>query len=182
MSRERSHPDYLLIGEILRPHGIRGELRMRVLTDYPERIALMERVWLGTDETGRNAEAYPLESSRLHQNYALLKLVGIDDRTHAERLRELFVFVEFDKAVPLEDGEFYLFELLGLQVVTVSGETLGELVDVIETGANDVYVVQGQTYGEVLIPAIESVIIKTDIEGGQITVELPEGLLPPAKG
>lgn len=181
MADERFKPDYLLIGEILRPHGIRGELRMRVMTDYPERIASMEQVWLSEDETGNNAAAYPLESSRLHQNYALLKLIGIDDRTHAEKLRALYVFVEFDQAVPLEEGEFYLFELLGLQVVTVEGETLGELIEVIETGANDVYVIQSETYGEVLIPVIDSVIVKTDIDGGRITVDLPEGLLPTLK-
>ncbi len=171
------HPKHLILGEILRPHGIRGELRMRILTDYPERIGKMESVYLGTDPDGK-VTTYTVESMRMNAPYALLKLKGIDDRNTADRLRQLMVMIDLEHAVPLEAGEFYLYELIGVEVFTESGELLGNLTEVLETGANDVYVVKGSRYGEVLIPVSGETIIKTDIAAKQVIVRLPEGLLP----
>ncbi|MCC6613641.1 MAG: 16S rRNA processing protein RimM [Anaerolineae bacterium] len=179
MPDERSTPAYLVLGKILRPHGVRGEIRMHVMTDYPERLSELEQVYLSKDEAGTHVKAYDLEHVRLHQGYALLTLGGIEDRDEAEPLRQLFVLIDLENAVPLEEGEFYLYELIGIEVYTVDDEHLGRLVDVIETGANDVYVVEGESYGEVLIPATDEVIVKTDIDAGRMTVQLPEGLLPP---
>ena len=179
MPDARQTPDYLVLGKILRPQGLRGELRMHVRTDYPERLADLERVYLSKDEAGTHVTAYALEHVRLHQGYALLTLEGIGDRDQAEPLRQLFVLVDMENAVPLEEGEFYLYELIGVEVITVEGEHLGKLIDVLETGANDVYVVKSDAYGDVLIPAIDGVIIETDIEARRLTVQLPEGLLPP---
>jgi 16S rRNA processing protein RimM len=173
-------PEYLVIGEVLRPHGVLGELRIRILTDYPERIAQLQTVYLGTGPDAP-VKPYPVEGMRLHLEYGLLKLRGINARLKADRLRGLFVMVDIEHAVPLEEGEFYLYELLGLEVRTVEGETLGTIREVIETGANDVYVVKGSRYGEVLIPATEETIVQSDIPGGMITVRLPDGLLPSQK-
>ncbi|MCA9904907.1 MAG: 16S rRNA processing protein RimM [Anaerolineae bacterium] len=178
MSDARQTPEYLVLGKILRPHGVRGEIRMHVLTDYPERLADLEYVYLSEDEAGTSVTTYTLEHVRLHQSYALLTLEGIGDRDQAEPLRQLYVLVDMDNAVPLEEGEFYLYELIGVEVSTIDGEVLGALVDVIETGANDVYVVKSAAYGEVLIPAIDGVIVETDIAARKMTVQLPEGLLP----
>lgn len=171
------HPDYLLLGEILRPHGIRGELRMRMLTDYPERINELDQIFLGP---GIDAPVHPyeVEHLRMHQGFGLLKLVGIDDRDAADALRALFVMVDFENAVPLEDDEIYLFQLIGLQVRTEDGRDLGTLTEVLETGANDVYIVRSDTLGEILIPVLEQTILNTDVETGIVTVKLPEGLLP----
>jgi 16S rRNA processing protein RimM len=171
-------PRYLLLGEVLRPHGVRGELKTRVLTDYPERIGDMETVYLADNEQGDKAKPYAIEGVRMNQEYALIKLKGIDDRDQADRLRALYVMVAMDDAIPLEEGEFYLYQIIGLRIITEDGETFGTLTEVMETGANDVYIIDSERYGEVLIPAIESVILKTDIEAGTITVRLPEGLLP----
>jgi 16S rRNA processing protein RimM len=171
-------PKYLLLGEILRPHGVRGEVRMRVLTDYPERIAEREQVLLSEDEDGTRVQTYQPETLRMHQEYALLKLKGIDDRDAAERLRQLYVLIELEDAVPLDEGEFYLYQVIGIQVVTEDGETLGTVRDVMETGANDVYIIDSERYGEVLLPAIPSVVLKTDITAGIMTVRLMDGLLP----
>jgi len=179
MPDARPTPEYLVLGKIVRPHGVRGELRMFVMTDYPERLAQLEQVYLSKDEAGSHVTPYALENVRLHQDYALLTLEGIDDRDQAEPLRQLFVLIDLDNAVPLEEGEFYLYELIGIEVSTIEGEHLGRLTDVIETGANDVYVVETERYGEVLIPAIESVIIETDIKASRMIVQLPDGLLPP---
>ncbi len=173
-----TRPRYLLLGEILRPHGVNGELRMRILTDYPERIAQLEMVYLGSDPNVAEATAYHIEHMRPHQGYGLLKLEGVDDRNQAELLREQFVMVTIEDAVPLEEGEFYLYQLIGLNVQTQTGEDLGTLTDVLDTGANDVYIVDSPRYGEILIPALEDTIVETNIDAGILTVKLPEGLLP----
>lgn len=177
-SRRRPDPSYLLLGEVLRPHGILGELRVRLLTDYPERISQLSHVYLGKSPDDRKAVRYPVQHMRMHQDYGLLKLTTIQDRNQAELMRGLFVMVRLQDAIPLEEDEIYLFELIGMAVQTEGGEPLGEIVDVLETGANDVYIVQGDAYGEVLIPVTDETIIETDTDTGIITVHLPEGLLP----
>ncbi|MBN8594658.1 MAG: 16S rRNA processing protein RimM [Anaerolineae bacterium] len=171
-------PAYLLIGEILRPHGVVGELKMRVLTAYPERLRELKTVFLADDPESGTPDSYTLDHVRFHHDYALIKLKEIPDRTAAERFRELFVLVAIDDAIPLDEGEHYLFQLIGMTVETEAGESLGTLADVMETGANDVYVVESKEYGEVLIPATEHTILNTDTETRRITVRLPEGLLP----
>jgi 16S rRNA processing protein RimM len=171
-------PEYLLLGEILRPHGILGEVKMRVLTAYPERLSELKTVYLCTNPDGVKAYQHPVERVRMNQGYALIKLEGIRDRTEADTLRELYVMVKLEDAIPLEDGEFYLYQLIGLTVQTVDGETLGTLTEVLETGANDVYIVDSPQYGEVLIPATAETIIETNVNSGIVTVKLPDGLLP----
>lgn len=171
-------PAYLLLGEVLRPHGVRGELRMRVLTDYPERIPQIERVYLGQNAYDHHAVPFQVEHMRPHKGYGLLKLKTINNRNDAEVLRGLFVMVQRDAAVPLEDDEIYLYQLIGMQVITTEDLLLGELTEVIETGANDVYVVQSRRYGEVLIPVTPDTIVNTDPDSNRIRVRLPEGLLP----
>ncbi len=173
-----SRPKYLLLGEILRPHGIRGELRVRLLTDYPEHMAELEHVYLGRDPEVEEVSTYRLDHIRLHQGYGLMKLGGVDDRTQAENFRELFVMIDLEHAVPLEDDEVYLFDLIGLRVQSERGESLGTLSEVLETGANDVYVVDSPVYGEILIPVTDETILETDLDAGVVTVRLPDGLLP----
>jgi 16S rRNA processing protein RimM len=174
----RQSPRFLLLGEILRPHGVRGEVRMRLLTDYPERISQLEHVYIGSSPDAAEPVLYVVQHMRMHQNYGLLKLKTIDDRNAAERLRALMVMVTLEDAVPLEADEIYLYQLINLTVQTEAGEILGVITDVLETGANDVYIIDSPTYGEVLIPVTAETIIETDIEAGIVIVQLPEGLLP----
>ncbi len=171
-------PRYLLLGEVLRPHALRGEVRVRVLTDYPERIAELEELVLAGDVHGREADRWSVEQFRYHQGYGLLKLAGVDDRNTAETLRGLKVLVTMEEAVPLEADEFYLYQLVGLQVHTVDGCRLGPVRDIIETGANDVYIVDNPEHGDILIPATSDTILETNIAEGFLRVQLPEGLLP----
>jgi 16S rRNA processing protein RimM len=171
-------PKYLLLGEILRPHGIRGELRLRLMTAYPERIAKLDTIFLDDDPEPKQPKPYHVQGMRMNGEYGLLKLREIDDRTQADRFRGLLVFVDIEHAVPLEEGEFYLYQLIGLSVQTADGETLGRLAEVLETGANDVYLVESPRYGEVLIPVTDETIVKTDVQAGVLIVNLPEGLLP----
>ena len=167
-----------MLGEILRPHGIRGELRVRLLTDYPERIAKLKTVYLADKPEPTAVTPYPVKGMRMNGDYGLLRLGDIASREEADRLRGLFVLVDMAHAVPLEAGEFYLYQLIGLKVETEDGETLGTLREVLETGANDVYIVDSPRYGEVLVPVIPDTIVKTDVQAGVVVVRLPEGLLP----
>lgn len=171
-------PYYLVLGKVLRPHGVRGELRIQLMTDYPERISTLEFVYLGSDPMQEEADRYHLIAMRRNKGYGLLTLQGIQDRNTADTLRDLLVMVDIANAVPLNDGEFYLYQLMGMQVYTDDGKVLGSITDIIETGANDVYVVQSDDYGEVLIPITDETLIETHISARKIIVKLPEGLLP----
>lgn len=173
-----TQPQYLLLGEVLRPHGVRGELRVRLLTDYPERIDQLPHVYVAEGVDAARVQSYKVQHIRFHQGYGLLKLEGIEDRDGADRLRALFVMVDFANAVPLDDDEVYLYQLIGLNVQTEAGEVLGQITDVLETGANDVYVLDSERYGEILIPITPQTLLKTDTDAGVVTVRLPDGLLP----
>ena len=180
-----SEPRFLAVGRILRPHGLRGEVRVEIHTDSPERFALYEQVYLAPAQTNSGPSGllsaastttpYGLESHRFHGKWVLLKLAGIDDRTQAETLRDLWVWIAPEQAAPLEEGEVYLHDRLELQVVTDEGEALGQIVQIIETGANPVYVVRGPR-GELLLPDTDEVILDIDLDAQQVTVHLLEGL------
>ena len=118
-------------------------------------------------------------NGRLHKGQALLRLEGCHDRTAAEALRGYLVQIPSEEALPLEEGEYYEHQILGLAVWTASGEYLGELVEIIYTGANDVYVVQPADANgkDILLPALEDVVLDIDADAGRLVVELPEGLL-----
>ncbi len=170
-------PPFLLLGRVLRPHGVRGEVRIEVLTAYPERIVPGRQVFVGPDpQDPLSATMHTVSRSRKHQNLLILQFTDITDRSSADTLRGQFVMVALENAVPLEEDEFYLFQLIGLAVYTDEDEYLGRITDVIETGANDVYVVHGPR-GEVLLPAIDECILELDIKGGKVTAHLLDGLL-----
>lgn len=169
-----SHPNaplYLAIGKIMRPWGVQGEVRVEILTDWPERFGLLEYVYLG-----EQAKPYRLERFRLHKGCALLKLAGCDDRNAAEAMRGQLVQIPSEKAMPLDEGEYYVHQIEGLEVSTDEGESLGQVVEVLFTGSNEVYVVHGPR-GEVLIPAIADVVLRVDLEEGRLIVHLMDGLL-----
>ena len=165
-----SEPAFLVIGRVLRPHGVRGEVRVAIHTDYPERFAVYRRLHLGPQHT-----LYRLEGHRFHQNRVLLKLAGVDDRDAAEALRGQWVQIATADAVPLAEGEVYFHQILSMRVITDAGEELGEIADIIETGANPVYVVRGMR-GEILIPDIPDVVLQIDVAARQMTVRLMDGL------
>ena len=177
MTSPAGNPPFVLLGQVLRPHGIRGELRVEVLTAYPERIGPEQRVYLGADPADVSAaRLYTIAQVRRHQQYLILQLAEIDDRNAAELLREQYVMVAFEDAIPLEDNEYYLFQVIGLEVVTIDGEALGTVQEVLETGANDVFVVHGPR-GEVLLPVIDECVQRIDFDARTITVRLLGGLL-----
>jgi 16S rRNA processing protein RimM len=169
-------PSYVTVGRVRRPHGIRGEVRVEILTDYPERVVQHDYLYLAHPQSPDDVERYTLESVRPHKGILLIKLVECDDRNAAETFRGMLVQIPLEDAVPLEEGEYYYFQLIGMDVETETGEWLGRVADVIETGAHDVYVVRGPR-GEVLLPGIEDVILELDIETREMVVHLLPGML-----
>ena len=171
------NPRYFVLGEILRPHGIRGEARMRLTTDYPEQLKDLRSVYLGDSADDEKPLAIGLESVRFHQNYALLTLHGYRDRDAAERLRQKYVLLPMDEAQPLEEGEYYLFQLVGLTVYD-GDRRVGVVKEILETGANDVYIVSCDDGSEALLPAHDETIESIDFDAGLIRMRLPDGVLP----
>ncbi len=165
-------PRFLVIGRITKPHGVRGEVRVVPMTDQPERFGWLEQVYVGE----KSPKLMEVEYARLHKKMVLLKLVDVNGRHMAEPLRGQLLQVLEDDAIPLEEGEYYLYQLRGLNVVTDDGNDLGKLVHVMETGANNVFVVKGKS-GEVLLPDIPEIVQEIDFENGRMTVKLMDGLM-----
>ena len=175
-TQNASQPDYLIIGEITKPHGVRGELRVDILTEVPERYKELEEVYIAKN-TRQTPQKIKLETVRFHQGKALVKFEGYNYRDEVEKLRKWLIFIPADQAIPLEEGEFFYFQLLGMQVVTDQNEPLGKIVDIIQTGANDVFVVAHPEKGEILIPDTEEVVTHIDGDTKIVTVHLIPGLL-----
>jgi 16S rRNA processing protein RimM len=175
--RRPPEPRYLAVGHVVGAHGLQGELKVELLTDDPHRFARLERVFIGLE--GSEPVPRSLVGYRLHKGRALLRLEGCKDRPTAESLRGYLVQVPLAEAIPLEEGEYFEYQILGLDVWTASGEELGKLVEIIHTGANEVYVVRSTDTDrrDVLIPAIKDVVLEVDLEAGRLVVELPEGLI-----
>jgi 16S rRNA processing protein RimM len=167
----REPAEYLVVGRVVRPHGVRGALLVEPLSKVIDSLQPGSQVFLGE----KNIPA-KLVSSRYHHKRLMISLSGIDDRTQAEVLRGLEFKIRFDQAAPLDEDEYYYWQILGLQVVLESGESLGTVAEIIETGANDVYIVRDETGKEILLPAIASVILEVDLEKGKITARLMPGL------
>ena len=165
-------PRFLVIGRIVKPHGINGEVRVDMHTDLPERYTWLEEVYLGMDDP----RPVRVEGVRFHKGRALLKLDGYDNRQDAVKLRSTWLQVPYDEGIPLEDGEYYLYEILGFSVYTDDGNYLGDVSDVLETGANNVFVVEG-SHGELLLPDTTEVIREIDLDSGRILVHLLPGLV-----
>jgi 16S rRNA processing protein RimM len=133
-----TEPDFLVIGRVIRPHGVRGEVRVEIHTQLPERFTWLEQVYVARDPNDATPEAVPVKQARFHKGQALLLLGGHETRDAAEMLRGAWLLVPKAEAIPLEDDEVYHYQLQGLQVYTEAGEHLGILTDILETGANEV--------------------------------------------
>jgi 16S rRNA processing protein RimM len=165
-------PEHLVIARVLGARGLRGELKCRIVTEFTERFRPRIRVFLGSAEREHRVLA-----ANVAPPHVFLKLSGVRDRTTAESLRGLEVLVAVEDAVPLPEGRFYWHEVIGLEVVDGSGNLIGTVRDIIETGANDVYLVDG-AFGEVLVPNIEQVVRSIDVASGRMTIDPLPGMLP----
>lgn len=168
---QSGEPVFLAVGRLQRPHGLKGEILMGVLTDFPERLKPEVKVYVGNQHV-----PYVIQSQRPHTNGLLLRFAEFDNREAVGALRNQDVFVRADDRPALPDGEYYQHQLIGLQVVTDEGEALGALAEILETGANDVYVVRADGAKDLLLPAIDEVVLGIDLEAGEMQVHLLEGL------
>lgn len=162
---------YLAIGFLRRPHGVNGELIMDLHTDFPERVKEGRKIYVG-----EKREALTIDSARKHAKGMLVKLRGYDSPELAGRFRNQWVCVKASEVPALPAGQVYKHELIGLTVTADIGETLGVLDEILETGANDVYVVKKENGAELLLPAIPNVVLETDMGRRVMKVRLIEGL------
>ncbi|HPT77826.1 MAG TPA: ribosome maturation factor RimM [Candidatus Atribacteria bacterium] len=163
------------VGIVLKPHGLKGELKVKPLTDEPARFDKLERVYV---KQADGYKEYHIKSTRYDKGFVYLKLSGVDSIESASALRNQYFWIPRSEAIALPEDSYFIGDLIGSSVKTIQGNTLGTLTDVIQTGSNDVYVVKGNK-GEVLIPALKSVVKNIDIRAGLVTVDLTnmEGLL-----
>lgn len=166
--------ELLQVGVITQTHGIRGEVKVFPTTDDAGRFRQLKHVIL---DTGKENLPLEIENVKFFKQFVILKFKGYDSINGIERYKRCPLLVERKEAVPLEEDEYFIADMLGMRVVTDQGEEFGILKDVMETGANDVYVIEHPSAGEVLIPAVRECVLKVDIPGRQMTVHVMDGLL-----
>ncbi|MDR7483847.1 MAG: ribosome maturation factor RimM [Armatimonadota bacterium] len=164
--------DLVTVGRVAAPHGLRGEVRVALETDFPQRFAGLRTAYL---VQGGRVEPVEIAGSRPHRGGVLLSLRGIDDAEAAGRLRGAAIAVPREAVVPLGPDEFYVFEVVGLWAVAEDGRPLGTVEAVMRGPAHDVYVIRGDA-GEVLVPAVREVVRRIDLERREMVVALPHGL------
>ena len=164
---------FLKVGVISSTHGIKGEVKVFPTTDTPQRFETLKDVILDTRK-----QQIPLEITNVKyfKQFVIVKFKGIDNINDIEKYKGMELFVSRENAAELEDDEFYIADLIGMKVVT-EDEELGTLKDIMETGANDVYIIDTDKYGELLLPAIHDCILDVDIENNIMTVHLLDGLV-----
>lgn len=165
--------EYLSIGQIVNTQGIKGEVKVFPLTNDASRFDKLKEIFI---ESKDELVKYQVESSKHLKNTVILKLKGIDTMNDAEKLRELYIKVGRADAVRLPKDSFFICDIIESEVFDIHGELLGKLADVLQTGANDVYVVKDDKR-EILIPALKTVVKEIDLQNKKIIVDLPEGLI-----
>ena len=180
---DSSDPRFLIIGRVRKPHGVRGELKVSIMTDTPERFNWLERAFLSRKELDPKAVELEVDKVRFAGGDALVKFKGYDSPETAGQFRQYWVQVALEDAVPLEEGEYYAYQLVGIRVVTDEGQEIGILKEVIETGANDVFVIKTERSEsnpkgkDVLLPDIDEVIQSVDFDENVMVVKVLPGLL-----
>ncbi|MCL5103987.1 MAG: ribosome maturation factor RimM [Armatimonadetes bacterium] len=162
----------IVIGRVVAPFGLRGEVKVIVLTDFPERFGAGNEITIRIDDDKRRKVR--IDASRPNKGGLTIKLKGIETRNDAEELRDSEVVIDQSELAELPSDRFYVFDIIGLKVVTDDGRELGEVADVLQGGANDVYVTSTGLY----IPAIKDVVTKIDIKAGLMVIRPMPGLLP----
>ena len=165
---------YLEIGQIVNTFGIKGMVKVKPFTDNIKRFDKLKKVYI---ENKNGRKEYEIEELKYHKEMVLIKFKGIETPEDANLLRESYLMVNRADEEPLEEGTYYIVDMIGLEVETEEGEKLGNLVDIFNTGSNDIYVVKNELGKQILLPAIKDVIKKIDMEKRKITVHLIPGLM-----
>ncbi|MBQ7794485.1 MAG: 16S rRNA processing protein RimM [Clostridia bacterium] len=161
----------LEVGKIVNTHGLRGEVKVVPWTDYPEVFEDIKTVFTA------DGKEFNIKGIKYQKSNIILRFAEITDIDEAEKLKGKTVFAERNALGELPEGVYYVADLIGLKVITDEGEELGEISDVLQTGANDIYEVKREGKKALLIPVIESVVLKVDTDARTVTVHLMEGLL-----
>ncbi len=162
-------PEFITIGEIVAAWGTNGKVKVEIATDFPQRFAPSSMVYI-------NRQPMTIDSTEWHKGKAIIKLDTVDSIEAAEQLRGQLVEIHHSQVFPLPEGQYYHFQLVGLEVWTTQGELVGTITEVRTGESNDNYVVHGAK-GEVLISAIDEVVKSVDLDKGRITIEAIKGLL-----
>jgi 16S rRNA processing protein RimM len=168
-SPEPGEPVFILLGKIRKPHGLDAEMIVDAYSESPDRFKPGTRVFAGEEHL-----PLTIRTRRSIDKALLLTFKDIDDTETAGQYRNHFIYTVKEELPPLPEGEYYHFDLIGLEVVNEAGSFLGRISEVIETGANDVYVVTNTEGEESLLPAIKSVILSVDLAAGKMVVNPPE--------
>ena len=166
--------EFLQVGVITSTHGIRGEVKVFPTTDDTERFRKLRQVLLNT---GKEMLSLEIEGVKFFKQLVILKFKGMDHIDDVERYKKCPLLVTREDALPLGEDEYFIADMIGMEVVTEDGEVFGKLTDVIETGANDVYVIDTKAQKEVLIPAIKQCILHVDVRERRMKIRLMKGLI-----
>lgn len=165
---------YLEIGQIVNTFGIKGMVKIKPFTDDINRFDRLKKIYI-SNKNGK--KEYQIQEVKYHKNMVLMKLKGIDTPEQADLLRQSYLLVDRADEEPLEEGVYYIVDLLGLEVYTDDNKLLGKVDDIFNTGSNDIYVVKDEMGKQILLPGIPDVLKNVDLEKGRITVHLIPGLI-----
>ncbi len=165
---------FLRVGIISSVHGVHGEAKVYPTTDGPERFKKIKEVYMTSDGTGPK---YKVLGAKVSKGLAIVKLEGIDSPETMMPYLKRELYISRDQAQPLGKDENYIADLIGMDVFLEDGSSFGRLTDVLDTAANDVYVIESKEHGEVLVPAIKQCILDVDVMENRMTIHLLEGLL-----
>ena len=166
--------EYLRVGVISNTHGVRGEVKVYPTTDDVKRFDYLEEAVI---DTGKEYIDVNVTSVKYFKNMVILKFEQFNNMDQVIPYKGMDLLVTRENAIPLEEGEHFIVDLVGCKVVTDDGEDFGELVDVLQTGANGVYVVKMNDGKEVLLPVIDECVLEKDVENKVIKVHIMKGLL-----
>ena len=164
----------LQVGVISSTHGVRGEVKVFPTTDDANRFKKLKRVIL---DTGLEKKELEIQGVKFFKQFVILKFKGIDNINDIEKYKGKSLYVTRENAVKLKKDEYFIADLIGIKAIDEQEEEIGTIVDVLQTGANDVYVVKTPQKKEVLIPAIKDCILEVDVEAGYVKLHLLPGLL-----
>ena len=165
--------EFLEVGKIINTHGLRGDVKIVTWTDYPEDFEEIERVYIRRKTAD---EVLNITNVKYQKNNIIVKFKEIADINEAEKYKNLVVYADREDLPELEEGAHYIADLIGLTVIDEDGEVIGELIDVFNTGANDIYDVKRSGKRNLLLPVIDEVVKDIDLENKKITVHVMEGL------
>ena len=165
---------YLEIGQIVNTFGIKGMVKIKPFTDDIKRFDKLKTIYI---ENKKGRKEYEIEEVKYHKDMVLMKLKNVNTIEEAENFRQSYLLVDRKKEEPLEEGVYYIVDLIGLEVYTDEGELIGRVDDIFNTGSNDIYVVKDELGKQILFPGTDEVLKEVNLEKGRITIHLIEGLM-----